>query len=297
MTDLNTLTKAAINALLVTPLTASQLKKKSHADLVAMFDAMPAADALDADIADARGDEPTPPTDDKTLLKTLRALTIPEQHLLSAFAHCENTVTNGAPTSAKTAADLATWVWLDTRKVGDMTTAQKKGVLSSLVKKGLLVITPDAEGDLLGWTLLGFDVVQSLLEEPLPAMPAAKAPKADKPKAEPKPRAPKALEDRVIVQPTTDLKKVRPAGEGTKKHMIAEALLIGATAERLMEITGWNKSTALSALRWDIGSQMGLGVERKGEKYFLILPEGVKAIPVKAKDMTRADALVAACKG
>ena len=45
MTDLNTMTKDALNALLAAPLTASQLKKKSKADLIAMFDAMPAADA------------------------------------------------------------------------------------------------------------------------------------------------------------------------------------------------------------------------------------------------------------
>lgn len=64
MTDLNTLTKAAINALLATPLTASQLKKTSHADLVAMFDAMPAPDALEADLRDARADD-TPPTEPK----------------------------------------------------------------------------------------------------------------------------------------------------------------------------------------------------------------------------------------
>ena len=61
MTDLNNMTKAAINALLAAPLSASALKKTSHADLVAMFDAMPATDALDADIVDARADD-TPPT-------------------------------------------------------------------------------------------------------------------------------------------------------------------------------------------------------------------------------------------
>lgn len=64
MTDLNTLTKAAINALLATPLTASQLKKTSHADLVAMFDAMPAPDALEADLRDANADD-TLPTEPK----------------------------------------------------------------------------------------------------------------------------------------------------------------------------------------------------------------------------------------
>lgn len=42
MTDLNTMTKEAINALLAAPLNASQLKKTSKDALVAMFDAMPA---------------------------------------------------------------------------------------------------------------------------------------------------------------------------------------------------------------------------------------------------------------
>jgi len=64
MTDLNTITKAAINALLAAP--PSALKKTSHADLVAMFDATPAAGALDADIEDARADD-TPPTPDEML--------------------------------------------------------------------------------------------------------------------------------------------------------------------------------------------------------------------------------------
>jgi len=113
-------------------------------------------------------------------------------------------------------------------------------------------------------------------------------------KVKPAPKA-RVTEDRVIVAPATDLKMVRPTGEGSKRHLLAQALLQGATVEELMAVTGWNKSTATSALRWDV-PQMGLGVERKADKYFLILPAGVKAIPVKAKDQTRADALVAACK-
>ena len=51
MTDLNTLSKAELNALLASPLSASALKKTSKEALVAMFDAMPATDARDADIA------------------------------------------------------------------------------------------------------------------------------------------------------------------------------------------------------------------------------------------------------
>lgn len=55
------LTKTELNTLLATPLSPSKLKKTSKDDLIAMFDAMPAADALEADFRDARADEPTPP--------------------------------------------------------------------------------------------------------------------------------------------------------------------------------------------------------------------------------------------
>lgn len=56
-----------------------------------------------------------------------KKITAAEHHLLVAFAHCENTPLNGAPMQAQQPSDLSTWVWLDDRKVGDMTTAQKKG--------------------------------------------------------------------------------------------------------------------------------------------------------------------------
>ena len=61
MTDLNQMTKTELNALLVTSLSTSALKKTSKDDLVAMFDAMSVTDALDADLRDARADDPTPP--------------------------------------------------------------------------------------------------------------------------------------------------------------------------------------------------------------------------------------------
>lgn len=60
MTDMINLTKPAINALLATPLSATKLKKTSKDELVALFDAMPAAAALNADLQDARADDPMP---------------------------------------------------------------------------------------------------------------------------------------------------------------------------------------------------------------------------------------------
>lgn len=144
--------------------------------------------------------------------------------------------------------------------------------------------------------------LNALLASPLSASDLKKITLADlqakvdaqKP-ANPTPKKARVLEDRVLVAPATDLKMVRPVGEGTKRHLLLQALLIGATVEKLQEVTGWNRATAQSALRWDV-PQAGMGCERKGDRYFLILPAGVKAIPVKAKDQTRADALVAACR-
>ncbi len=106
---------------------------------------------------------------------------------------------------------------------------------------------------------------------------------------------PKALEDRVITEPAEDLKYVKAMNEGSKRHLLAQALERGATLDHLMAVVGWDRNTTASALRWDMG-QVGLGVERKGEKYHLIMPKGLNALPIRAKDQTRKEALVAACK-
>lgn len=294
MTDLNTLTKAELNALLATPLSASALKKTSKDDLVAMFDAMSATDALDADLRDARADDPTPT--DPTLAEVVQTLTDLEKRV--AVAHLESGIDcNGAETLDAMRADNMTWSDVaETAKRTGLTKKQVNGVLSSLSVKGLVVTDCDpvnGEGAV-QQVLSDFGIVVAfeLLAEGIVANQGPKAAKADKPKAQPKPRT---SEDRVITEPAKDLKLVRPATEGTKRHLLVQALHRGATVEHLCEVLGWNRSTVTSALRWDL-SQMGLGCERKGEKYFLLLPAGVTALPVREKTQTRADALVAACR-
>jgi len=69
-----------------------------------------------------------------------------------------------------------------------------------------------------------------------------KAVRVPAPKAEKKARA---LEDRDLVAPATDLKMVRPVAEGSKRHLLLKALQRGATIEHLMEVTGLNRATAL----------------------------------------------------
>lgn len=109
-----------------------------------------------------------------------------------------------------------------------------------------------------------------------------------------KPTPARTLDDRVLIVPGK-AEDVRPTKEGSKRALLVQALQRGATIEHLMEILGWNRATVSSALRTDVGA-VGLGCERKGGKYFLLLPEGMKKVPLRDATTTRADALVAACK-
>ncbi len=282
-TDLTILAKTELNAMLTAPLNASALKKTGKPDLIRMILAQDAAAP--------------------TLQAVLDGLTAFEKAVL--VAHLDAGMEcNGAETHDAMQADNMTWSDVaETSKRTGLTKKQVNGVLTSLSGKGLVVTDCDpvnGEGPvqqvLSDW---GISAAFELLADGIEAKAAPKPAKADKPapapKAAAKPRTPRVVEDRIIVAPANDMKKVRPTGEGSKRHLLAQALLQGATVEELMAVTGWNKSTATSALRWDI-PQLGLGCRREGDRYFLILPAGVNTIPVKAKDQTRADALVAACK-
>lgn len=140
--------------------------------------------------------------------------------------------------------------------------------------------------------------LNDMLAKPLTASALKKKAKADlvamieaqKPKA----RKPRELPDRVMIEPGKP-EDVKATKAGSKRHLMAEALVKGATIEELMEKLGWTKDTVSSAFRVDMGA-LGLGVERKAGKYYLLMPKGVKRIPAHDADTTRADAVVAACK-
>ena len=163
-----------------------------------------------------------------------------------------------------------------------MNIRQRKGVLSSLVKKNFFHVTPDSDGDLLGWSMLGFEAVMSLLDLELPA-PIAPA------KAKPR-----GFEDRVLVHPTSDPDKISPIRAGTKRQLMAVALARGTTLEHLAEITGWSRSVVSAAIYTDFKAA-GLGIERKAGKLHLILPEGVKRLPVREAATSNKDTIIA-CK-
>lgn len=94
------------------------------------------------------------------------------------------------------------------------------------------------------------------------------------------PRKARGTEDRILVQPSTDPDKISPIRAGTKRHLMADALASGTTLEHLTEVTGWSRSVVSAALYTDVNAA-GLGIKRKACKLHLILPKGVKGIPVR----------------
>lgn len=115
----------------------------------------------------------------------------------------------------------------------------------------------------------------------------AQKPVPVQPKPAPKVRV---LDDRIITQPATDAKHVKAVTQGSKRHLLIQALEKGATIDDLMLATGWGKDTVTSALRWDV-AQAGLGCLRKDGKYYLMLPAGFSKPAIVEKGQARVDAL------
>jgi len=110
------------------------------------------------------------------------------------------------------------------------------------------------------------------------------------PKPAPAPKKARVLDDRIITQPAHDQKHVKAVTQGSKRHLLIQALEKGATIDDLMAATGWGKDTVTAALRWDC-AQVGMGVERKGGKYYLMLPKGFTKPAIVEKGQARVDAL------
>lgn len=276
MQDFIDMTKAELAAL-VGGMTPSQIKKASHADLVQMA-----------------GEKARP-----TLQEVLDGLTHLEKAVL--VAHLDAGMEcNGAETLDAMRADNMTWSDVaETAKRTGLTKKQVNGVLASLSPKSLVVTDcepPNGEGAV-QQVLADFGIVVAfeLLADGIEAKATVHPKKPSNVVKMPKPKGARGLDDRIIIEPATDLKHVKATNEGTKRHLLVQALQRGATIEHLCEILGWKRDVVSSALRWDL-KQMGLGCERKSGKYHLIFTEGVNSIPLRAKDQTRAEALVAACK-
>lgn len=277
MTTYNDMIKADLNDLLPENLrckNASQLKKMSKASLIEMLERR---DATQAEAA-ALAKQPK--------------LTDLEQRVTVAYL-AMGIDCNGCETLDDMLADNMTWGDVPAiAKATGLTQKQVQGVIASLDKKGLLVITDEGvNGEGPVQQVLsddGLRVAFDLLADGVEAKPAKAQPKAEKPT-----RKPRGMDDRVIQAPGK-LDDVRPTKEGSKRALLIQALQRGTTIEHLMEVLGWNRDTVSSALRTDLKA-IGLGCERKGGKYHLLLPKGMTKLPLRDATTSRADALVAAC--
>jgi len=204
---------------------------------------------------------------------------------------------NGAETLDAMLSDNMTFA--DVAEIAQRTGLTKKqvqGVIASLSSKGILSVgnekpngQPGVDQVLTDW---GVTIAFDLLAEGV----GTKAPiKCKQAKPDPKPkkpaRAPRGLDDRVLVEPG-NAEDVKPTKEGSKRALLVTALSRGTTVEHLMDLLGWNRPTVTSAIYSDVKA-IGLGVERREGKYTLLLPEGMKALPLREAAKRKAKALEA----
>lgn len=205
---------------------------------------------------------------------------------LDAGADC-----NGAETLDAMLGDNMTYA--DVAEIAQRTGLTKKqvqGVIASLSSKGILSVgnekpngQPGVDQVLTDWGVtIAFDLLAEGIDAKAPIKPATKKAKSKASNVVPLSTAKKvrALEDRVLVEPTTDLSNVRPIREGTKRHAMVQALLKGCTLDQLAEATGWRRDVASAALYVDLKAA-GLGVRRENGILHLILPEGSNVVPLR----------------
>ncbi|MEO8530760.1 MAG: hypothetical protein ABI459_06030, partial [Deltaproteobacteria bacterium] len=189
--NLETASKADMNAALATPLSASALKKIAREKLVAMVlvqDDAPTPDQMRRDESNHWGVEP----DDEELTpapESKDAQTIVDVALIEAVkAHAVSNYAKGWDVVVETMSDA------DVARV-----IEGANTPAAAIKRMKADIAPFNEQR---------DAHKREAD-------------AGNPKPAPAPKALRVLEDRIVQAPATDLKHVKPINEGTKKHLIA----------------------------------------------------------------------------
>jgi hypothetical protein len=237
-------------------------------------------------------------TTDNTSAPTLREVVEKMTPLEKAVtvAHLEAGMEcNGAETLDAMLSDNMTYADVaEIAKRTGLTKKQVQGVIASLSSKGVLSVgnekpngQPGVDQVLTDWGVsIAFDLLAEGIEAKATIKPATKkaAPKA-KAKASnvvalPTTKKVRALEDRVLVEPTSDLSNVRPIREGTKRHAMVQALLKGCTLDQLATATGWKRDVAGAAIYTDLKAA-GLGVRRENGLLILMLPNGSNVVPLR----------------
>ncbi|MCB9892736.1 MAG: hypothetical protein H6833_13870 [Planctomycetes bacterium] len=204
---------------------------------------------------------------------------------------------NGADTVDAMLADNMTWGdVLSIAKATDMPQKTVKGVIASLDKKGLLVITDEGvngEGPVQqvlsdAGVRYGFELLAQQADAPAPAPFTAsdaevesKLPGDATPKQVKAVRVPKADKAAKLFSRAAS-KDAQPVKSGTKRADLLNALLDGATRDEIaalcVKASGeqWSK-TAIRAAHTTFWVNLGYGIEERADgKFVAILPKGMK---------------------
>lgn len=209
---------------------------------------------------------------------------------------------NGCDTVDAMLADNMTWG--DVASIAEATGMPQKtvrGVIASLDKKGLLVITDEGvngEGPVQqvlsdAGVRYGFELLAQQADAPAPAPftasdaeveskveEAAKLPGDATPKQVKAVRVPKSDKAKLFTRAAS--KKAQPVKAGTRRAQLLTALLDGATRDDIAAMcvkadgSAWSK-TAIRAAHTTFWVNLGYGIEeREDGKFVAILPKGMK---------------------
>jgi hypothetical protein len=205
----------------------------------------------------------------------MTTITQNERAMLIAIAHDEMSTVNGNPKFAKSKSDLDCWSNIENWDAGKVTTLNgKKGVLSSLAQKDLVVADGEGREATISFTDEGFAIVMGLIAEasivaetaPVEAKPAT--PKKPATFAKNNPDAnPKTVKSVKVPEP--DRKPFAPKA-GTKRALAYEALIRpeGCTLTQAVEMLGWGRSVCGSEF-WEVAKLAKRKLVRDGDVYRL----------------------------
>jgi hypothetical protein len=92
--------------------------------------------------------------------------------------------------------------------------------------------------------------------------------------------------DRVLVAPAKHKSDLRLPDEGTAADYLVMALVAGVTVSQIMAETGWSKPTVMVNL-YKVAKKTGIGIRRRNESLYIILPEDAGSLYRRQKDVTR----------
>ena len=95
-------------------------------------------------------------------------------------------------------------------------------------------------------------------------------------------------QDRVLIEPAEHQSQINLPMEGTVADFLLGALAHGANVVQLSAETGWSKATVFSNI-YKLSKKTGVGVRRKDNGLYLVLPQGADRIYPRSKVVSEPD--------